>query len=190
MKSSVRLAVRAAFNASTKQSINAPRRPQSLKPSATFTFRPVTSNPLYQQSFRRVTTEAAPSAPKRRRGGFFRWTWRLTYVSALAGTGFVAYEIYLLRTPNEQFEPDPSKKTLVVLGKFSPPLSLVLCSRDARRDRLGLHLSPEETRHRELQCDSHLSAQLLSLHPSPSVMHDRSDRASIHHGTGPQHPAP
>ena len=71
-----------------------------------------------QQSFRQSTRRTyADSAPvKRKRAGFLRWTWRLTYLSALAGLGWVAYEVYLLRTPDEQISQDPKKKTLVILG--------------------------------------------------------------------------
>lgn len=28
----------------------------------------------------------------------------------------MSYVIYILRTPDDQFNPDPSKKTLVILG--------------------------------------------------------------------------
>lgn len=42
------------------------------------------------------------------------------YLSALGGIGWLSYSIYQLRTPNEQFEPDPSKKTLVILGILYP----------------------------------------------------------------------
>lgn len=45
-----------------------------------------------------------------------RWTWRLTYLSAIAGLGYVGYGIYEMRTPEDQPQPDASKKTLVVLG--------------------------------------------------------------------------
>ena len=118
MKSSLRLAPRSAFNASSRQCLGTARRPQFLRSTFNATRRPQSITPLYQQSFRQAATEAGPSpAPKRRAAGFFRWTWRVVYLSAIAGTGFIAYEIYLLRTPNEQFEPDPSKKTLVILGK-------------------------------------------------------------------------
>jgi NADH:ubiquinone reductase (non-electrogenic) len=40
----------------------------------------------------------------------------LTYISALGGIGWFAYHIYDLRHPTDQFEPDPSKKTLIILG--------------------------------------------------------------------------
>lgn len=40
----------------------------------------------------------------------------MTYLSAIGGVGYLGYVIYLLRNPNEQFNPDPSKKTLVILG--------------------------------------------------------------------------
>ena len=60
-----------------------------------------------------------PLPPRRSRFGAIRWAWRLTYVSALAGLGFVGYQVYALRYPIEQDEPDPSKKTLVILGTFA-----------------------------------------------------------------------
>ena len=70
-----------------------------------------------QQSCRRSYADALP--PKvRRRGGFFTWAWRLTYLSAIAGTGYLSWIIYELRTPPEQLEVDPSKKTLVILGRW------------------------------------------------------------------------
>jgi NADH:ubiquinone reductase (non-electrogenic) len=57
-------------------------------------------------------------APKRGRfRTFTRWTWRLTYVSLLAGVGYVIYDGWASRHPDDQFDADPSKKTLVVLGK-------------------------------------------------------------------------
>lgn len=61
---------------------------------------------------------AAPSpAPKpKKRFRALRWAWRLTWLSALGLTGVMAYSIYELRHPEEQYEPDPSKKTLVILG--------------------------------------------------------------------------
>ena len=71
-----------------------------------------------QQTFRRSYADSVSLVTKRRGRGFFRWTWRLTYVSAIGGVGYLAYNIYLLRSPSEQYNPDPSKKTLVVLGKI------------------------------------------------------------------------
>lgn len=44
--------------------------------------------------------------------------WRLTLLTGVGLAGNMAYSIYNLRHPAEQFEPDPSKKTLVILGKF------------------------------------------------------------------------
>ena len=190
MKSSLRLASRSAFNASARQSLSATRRPQHLKPPANLISRPLAANPLYQHSFRRAATEAAPSSPRRRRGGFFRWTWRFIYLSALAGTGFVAYEIYLLRTPNEQFEPDPSKKTLVILGMSNSSVCLMSgnpCSRRCYRNWLGLRLSAQETRHGKLQRHRYLPSQLLPLHSASPFLHHRSHRAPIHHGARPQY---
>ena len=59
----------------------------------------------------------SPAAkPKKKRWGFFKTLWRITYISFLGGLGYMAYTVYDLKHPNDQFEPDPSKKTLVVLG--------------------------------------------------------------------------
>jgi len=67
-----------------------------------------------QQTFRRSYIDSAPAKkPKFRR---LKWLWRLTYLSAIVGIGRLAYDIYVLRHPNEQFEPGPDKKTLVILG--------------------------------------------------------------------------
>lgn len=41
----------------------------------------------------------------------------MTKVGVVGAVGYLGYSIYELRTPDEQFEPDPNKKTLVVLGK-------------------------------------------------------------------------
>jgi NADH:ubiquinone reductase (non-electrogenic) len=67
---------------------------------------------------RRGYADAAPSpAPKpKKRFRALRWAWRLTWLSAIGLTGTVAYSIFELRQPPEQITPDPSKKTLVILG--------------------------------------------------------------------------
>ncbi|KAL1589939.1 hypothetical protein WHR41_01312 [Cladosporium halotolerans] len=62
---------------------------------------------------------------KKKRAGVLRWTWRLTYMSAIGLLGWTAYGIYLNRNPVEQPEPDPSKKTLVVLGTGWGSVSLL-----------------------------------------------------------------
>ena len=68
------------------------------------------------------TDTAAPAAdapkpkPKPKKAGFFRKAWRLTYLSVLAGVGYLCYGVWEARNPGEQMQPDPSKKTLVVLG--------------------------------------------------------------------------
>lgn len=67
---------------------------------------------------RRGYADAAPSpAPKpKKRFRFLRWSWRLAWLSGLGLTGALAWSIYHLRHPEEQYVPDPEKKTLVVLG--------------------------------------------------------------------------
>ncbi|KAF1345690.1 hypothetical protein BDV97DRAFT_358858 [Delphinella strobiligena] len=76
-------------------------------------------------SFRRSYADAA--APKPKKGGFrtLRWLWRATYVSTLAGLGYIAYGIVENRNPADQPPPDPSKKTLVVLGTGWGSVSLL-----------------------------------------------------------------
>lgn len=83
--------------------------------------KPLRSNGLsIARVARRGYADAAPTpspAPKpKKRFRALRWAWRLTWLSALGLTGVTAYSIYDLRHPEEQYEPDPSKKTLVVLG--------------------------------------------------------------------------
>lgn len=88
-------------------------RPSLLSSSAS----PLRSSSIVQPAFRRAYADAAPSpAPKKKRFRFFRWAYRLTVLSGLGLTGYLGYSIYILRHPEEQFEPDPSKKTLVILG--------------------------------------------------------------------------
>ena len=50
----------------------------------------------------------------------------MTLLTGAGLTGMLAYSIYDQRNPIEQVQPDPSKKTLVVLGVFLSPC-LVVC---------------------------------------------------------------
>lgn len=68
--------------------------------------------------FCRSYTEQA-ARPPRRALRVLKWIWRATYLSVLGGLVFLGYEVYALRYPAEQAEPDPSKKTLVILGACS-----------------------------------------------------------------------
>ncbi|KAL6895295.1 hypothetical protein HDV57DRAFT_479078 [Trichoderma longibrachiatum] len=67
-------------------------------------------------AFRRAYADEAPKPKPGKLRRTFRWAWRLTYLSALGLVGYTAYNIYEDRHPDEQYEPDPSKKTLVILG--------------------------------------------------------------------------
>ncbi|KAI9758987.1 MAG: External alternative NADH-ubiquinone oxidoreductase mitochondrial [Chaenotheca gracillima] len=93
--------------------------------------RPTKTLASFQSSFRRTYADAAgptgPVSPKTKKRGFsvLRWLWRLTYLSALGGIGVLAYEIYDQRHPNEQFDPDTDKKTLVILGTGWGAVSLL-----------------------------------------------------------------
>ncbi|KAI1102817.1 FAD/NAD(P)-binding domain-containing protein [Jackrogersella minutella] len=70
------------------------------------------------RQFTRSYSDAPPLPKKkpRRIRTTFKWLWRGTYLSLLAGVGAVIYDGYLDRHPEEQFFPDPNKKTLVILG--------------------------------------------------------------------------
>ncbi|KAL1994393.1 hypothetical protein VTN49DRAFT_3062 [Thermomyces lanuginosus] len=81
------------------------------------------SRQIAPQISRRAFTTDAPRPKKRFR--FLRWTFRLTLLSGLGLTGYLAYGIYLQRHPEEQFPPDPNKKTLVILGTGWGAISLL-----------------------------------------------------------------
>lgn len=93
------------------------QRPSLIANRARWTPRPVQHQIALRQSVRNASNDAIP--PKVKRGGFrvLRWTWRLTYLSAIAGLGWVGYGIWETRNPHDQPDPHPSKKTLVVLGE-------------------------------------------------------------------------
>ncbi|KAE8349196.1 hypothetical protein BDV28DRAFT_160699 [Aspergillus coremiiformis] len=116
-------------NPSTMQMSSLSRRSLSTRSYAFRSARPVRSSGGFQQSIQRTTrrsyADAAP-APKPKKGfRFLRWTWRLTWLSGVGLTGYVAYSIYELRHPIEQVGPDPAKKTLVILGTGWGSVSLL-----------------------------------------------------------------
>lgn len=79
----------------------------------------VQKQPISRQ-FQRSYADAAPQPPKKKPGKIrrtFRWARRLTYLSILGLVGAVAYDGYKDRYPDEQYTPDPNKKTLVILGR-------------------------------------------------------------------------
>lgn len=100
---------------------SASRRAFATSPRSFLTrARPCLNKSQLSREFRRAYADAAPApapAKKARRFRFFRFLWRLTYLSAIAGTAYLAHGVWELRHPEEQFEPDPTKKNLVILGK-------------------------------------------------------------------------
>ncbi|KAK9480993.1 hypothetical protein V1514DRAFT_323965 [Lipomyces japonicus] len=93
---------------------------------------PVAAFAAPRRFYAAAATAAAGGAPKppspNKKGPFSRaakFLWRLTYGSALVGAGLVAYAIYEARHPVDQLPPDPSKKTLVVLGSGWGSVSLL-----------------------------------------------------------------
>lgn len=105
---------------SSRRNLTTVHRPITQTPRCA-AIRPPLPRAQLLQAFRRSYADAVSPITKRRGRGFFRWTWRLTYLSVLGGVGYLTYTIYLLRSPNEQFNPDPSKKTLVILGTLQIP---------------------------------------------------------------------
>lgn len=139
----------------------------------------------FRQTFRRSYAEqkVVSETTKRRSWGFFRWTWRVMYISAIAGLGYTGYGIYQGKHPVEQRDPDPNKKTLVVLGACENLLYQIGSQLMKGRYWLGFRLSTQESRHGRLQCHRHFASQLLPLHTPTTLLHHRHDRTSQHNGT-------
>ncbi|KAA6408579.1 MAG: alternative NADH-dehydrogenase [Lasallia pustulata] len=112
-----------ALTSTARRTISTSPRPGFT--NARVTVKPAFSPSILQQQFRRSYAESLSPKTKRRGRTFLRWTWRAIYLSALGGLGWLAYNIYTLRTPREQFEPDASKKTLVILGTGWGAVSLL-----------------------------------------------------------------
>lgn len=82
---------------------------------------PILRRAFTQSAFRaqgspQVTLSPTPKKKPSRFRRFLHFSWRLTQLTFLGVFGYVSYGIYVSRNPNDQFDPDPSKKTLVVLG--------------------------------------------------------------------------
>ena len=115
--------VRAApssFNASSQRTLTIASRRQA-NPQLQLTcalIKPPFPRSTFHNSFKRSYADVVASKPKRRIRTTFRWLWRITYLSAIGGIVYMGYQIYQLRTPEEQIEADPNKKTLVILGIY------------------------------------------------------------------------
>ncbi len=82
-------------------------------------------------AFRRAYADEAPKPKPGKLRKTFRWMWRLTYLSVLGLAGYTVYIIYDDRHPEPQYEADPTKKTLVILGASAtsePPKRPLLTS--------------------------------------------------------------
>jgi len=67
-------------------------------------------------AFRRAYADQAPKPKPGAIRRTFRWVWRLSYLSVGGLLGYTTWVIYQDRHPQPQYEADPSKKTLVILG--------------------------------------------------------------------------
>ncbi|KAG6018068.1 hypothetical protein E4U54_005975 [Claviceps lovelessii] len=103
---SARIASRAYSTAVRSHALRSPQRPAiSMKLAATGRI-----------AFRRAYADEAPKSTPSKLRKTLKWTWRLTYLSALGLLGYTFFIVYQDRHPEPQFEPDPTKKTLVILG--------------------------------------------------------------------------
>lgn len=85
-----------------------------------------TPKPEVEQKQEQKPEPEQEEAPKKKKWGFWRTTWRITYTSLLGTLGYIAYTIYDTRHPKaNQAPPDPSKKTLVILGSGWGSVSLL-----------------------------------------------------------------
>jgi NADH:ubiquinone reductase (non-electrogenic) len=83
---------------------------------------------MRQASRRWESTDTKLPMPKKKPSGFktfARWTWRLIWIPAVGAVVYGFYGLHAMRNPNDQEPPDPSKKTLVVLGMTSTIPSLI-----------------------------------------------------------------
>ena len=81
-----------------------------------------TSHLLRQQE---SSSTSSSDQPKSKRFPFWKTLWRLSYGTVIAATALTAYSIYETRHPANQLSPDPSKKTLVILGSGWGSVSLL-----------------------------------------------------------------
>ncbi|KAF2743382.1 alternative NADH-dehydrogenase [Sporormia fimetaria CBS 119925] len=96
-----------------------------LASRARWASRPVSHQIALRQSVRQQSTGATPPPKPKKRFRMLRWTWRAMYLSAIGGIAYVGYNIWEMRNPHDQPNPDPSKKTLVILGTGWGSVSLL-----------------------------------------------------------------
>lgn len=129
-------------------------------------FKPSIQNQIARSSFKRAYASTASPAPvnkaPKNRFRYVKYAWRGTYTLAILGTVWLAYSIYETRFPKEQTEPDPTKKTLVILGK-NPILPRKGNSSHSFnifgnfRIWMGKRCPSQEVGYRKLQCHRHFT---------------------------------
>ena len=141
-----------------KMALRAPLTQRSLSSLSTLstlrTARPsFISSPQLQLSFRRAYADAptanlSPTPKPKKRFRFFRFLWRATYLSTLGGLAYLTYTIYDAKHPPDQIDPDPSKKTLVILGRSIARFRTLRRTRtDIYRNWMGICLVTKEAGH-------------------------------------------
>lgn len=131
-----------------------------------------------QTAQRRGYTSGDAGAPKPKTRAL-RYLWRATYLSAIGGITYLGYSIYDSRHPHDQFEPDPSKKTLVILGKpkssgFVQGLILIV-NWGCYRQWMGKRVSAEKTGYLQLQCRCRISQEFLLVHSITTKLPNRNN---------------
>ncbi|PKS13311.1 hypothetical protein jhhlp_000082 [Lomentospora prolificans] len=115
--------------APTTRTFSSSARSQSVRLAARNLRRPsAASNALKFQALTKQSARPYSSDATKKPGAIrltFRWLWRLTYLSALGYVGYVGYMVYQDKHPPAQSPPDPTKKTLVILGTGWGSVSLL-----------------------------------------------------------------
>lgn len=126
MRAALRIDVSAiGINAAARRSLMTSAFAHRARPGSQFL-----QKSKLQQIFRRSYAELPPTSPiapvkKPRRFRVFRWIWRATYLSLLGGVGYLVYSVWELRHPDDQFDQDPNKQNLVILGTGWGAVSLL-----------------------------------------------------------------
>lgn len=99
------------------KSFSTASRASVLRTAARPTLAP-TFNASTRMAFRRAYADQSPKPKPGAIRSTFKWLWRFTYLSVGGLVGYTTWTIYEDRHPQEQFEADPTKKTLVILGEL------------------------------------------------------------------------
>lgn len=99
---------------------------------------PLSASPVFRLAFRRAYADSVGPVPPKKKGfRWFRWLWRATYMAAISGAAYGVYGVYEMRNPPDQPNPDPTKKTLVILGALPRPACANPCTDGLLQEPVG-----------------------------------------------------